>query len=84
MWSLVSGDKARGIYSHMFVVLSEEYYSRYYPTHLFSAIVIPRALLIMGVYISLFYRGIMPVNIFMETYETQKQQVPGMMNKTKM
>ena len=49
VWSLVSGDNARGIYSRMFVVLSEEYFSRYYPTHLFSAIVIPRAFLIMGV-----------------------------------
>ena len=33
-------DNARGIYTHMFVVLSEEYFSWSYPTHLFSDIVI--------------------------------------------
>ena len=41
-WFVVSGDNTRGIYPHMFVVLSEEYFSRYYPTHLFSDIMILR------------------------------------------
>ena len=64
MRSLAS--RARGIYSHMFVVLSEEYFSRYYPTHLFSAIVIPRGLLITGMCRSFtLLKGHNVYNIFM-------------------
>ena len=74
MRSLAS--RARGIYSHMFVVLSEEYFSRYYPTHLFSAIVIPRGLLITGMCRSFtLLKGHNVYNIFMVYGRTKSDDI---------